>query len=165
MLLFMLLYCAQFCLSLCDTLNCSSQVPLSLRFPRQEYWSGLPFPSLGDLFNPGIKLTSPVSPTLHVILYQPSNQGMEFTRKKHLNTEFSLWESFIFSFIFKCRLNYSIYTSILRWFLFPFVLVWISCITNKCVHYVDINLPHLLFFSMVWGLTVMLMLFLPYLVY
>ena len=30
-----------------------------LRFPRQEYWSGLPFPSLGDLANPGIELVSP----------------------------------------------------------------------------------------------------------
>ena len=28
-------------------------------FSRQEYWSGLPFPSLGDLPNPGIKPTSP----------------------------------------------------------------------------------------------------------
>ena len=28
------------------------QVPLSLGFPRQEYWSGLPFPSPGDLSNP-----------------------------------------------------------------------------------------------------------------
>ena len=33
-------------------------------FPRQEYSSGLPFPSPGDLPNPGIKLTSPVSPAL-----------------------------------------------------------------------------------------------------
>ena len=31
-------------------------------FSRQEYWSGLPFPSLGDLPNPGIKPTSPVFP-------------------------------------------------------------------------------------------------------
>ena len=30
------------------------QAPLSLRFPRQEYWSGLPFPSPGDLPNPGL---------------------------------------------------------------------------------------------------------------
>ena len=29
-------------------------VPLSMGFPRQEYWSGLPFPSPGDLPNPGI---------------------------------------------------------------------------------------------------------------
>ena len=31
------------------------QAPLSLGFPRQEYWSGLPFPSPGDLSNPGIE--------------------------------------------------------------------------------------------------------------
>ena len=30
-------------------------LPRSKQFPRQEYWSGLPFPSLGDLPNPGIK--------------------------------------------------------------------------------------------------------------
>ena len=34
------------------------QVPLSLEFPRQEYWSVLPFLSPGDLPNSGIKLTS-----------------------------------------------------------------------------------------------------------
>ena len=31
------------------------QVPLSIGFSRQEYWSGLPFPSPGDLPNPGIE--------------------------------------------------------------------------------------------------------------
>ena len=40
------------------------QAPLSIRFPRQEYRSGLPFPSPGDLPDPGIKPTSPVSLTL-----------------------------------------------------------------------------------------------------
>ena len=35
------------------------QSPLSMRFPRQEHWSGLPFPSPGDLPNPGIKHMSP----------------------------------------------------------------------------------------------------------
>ena len=35
------------------------QVPLYMGFPRQEYWSGLPFPSPGDLSNPGIELASP----------------------------------------------------------------------------------------------------------
>ena len=34
------------------------QSPLSMAFSRQEYWSGLPFPSPEDLPNPGIKLTS-----------------------------------------------------------------------------------------------------------
>ena len=35
------------------------QAPLSMGFPRQEYWSGLPFPSPGDLPNPGIEPSSP----------------------------------------------------------------------------------------------------------
>ena len=35
--------------------------PLSMEFPKQKYWSGLPFPSPGDLPDPGIK---PVSPAL-----------------------------------------------------------------------------------------------------
>ena len=38
------------------------QAPLSKGFSRQEYWSGLPFPPLGDLPNPGIKPMSPVAP-------------------------------------------------------------------------------------------------------
>ena len=40
------------------------QAPLSIEFSRQEYCSGLPFPSLGDLPNPGIKPESPMSPAL-----------------------------------------------------------------------------------------------------
>ena len=35
------------------------QVPLSMGFSRQEYWSGLQFPSPGDLPNPGIESRSP----------------------------------------------------------------------------------------------------------
>ena len=37
------------------------QAPLSMRFSRQEYWTGLPFPSPGDLPKPGIKPRSPAS--------------------------------------------------------------------------------------------------------
>ena len=40
------------------------QAPLSMGFPRQEYWSWLPFPSLADLPDPGIK---PASPALQVV--------------------------------------------------------------------------------------------------
>ena len=53
----------------CSSLNCvwffvtlgtiACQAPLSVRFSRQEYWSGLPFPSPGDLPDPGIKPQSP----------------------------------------------------------------------------------------------------------
>ena len=35
------------------------QAPQSMEFSRQEYWSGLPFPSPGDLPNPGIEPGSP----------------------------------------------------------------------------------------------------------
>ena len=43
-----------------------------MRFPRQGYWSGLPFPSPGDLLNPGIE---PKSHALQAILYQLSHKG------------------------------------------------------------------------------------------
>ena len=43
------------------SLTIARQAPLSMEFSRQEYWSGLPFPSPGDLPNPGIKTASLVS--------------------------------------------------------------------------------------------------------
>ena len=45
------------CLTACDTMDCST--PLSMGFPSQKYWSLLPFPSAGDLSDPGIKPASP----------------------------------------------------------------------------------------------------------
>ena len=52
--------CMLSCVRLFVTLwTVACQAPLSLEFPRQEYWSGLPCPSLGDLLNPGIKPESP----------------------------------------------------------------------------------------------------------
>ena len=45
----------QSCLTLCNPVN---QAPLSMGFSRQEYWSGRPLPSPGDLPKPGIKLWS-----------------------------------------------------------------------------------------------------------
>ena len=44
--------------------NIVCQTPLSVGFPRQEYWSGLSFPSPGDLLNPGIKPMSLMPPVL-----------------------------------------------------------------------------------------------------
>ena len=38
------------------------QAPLSMGFPRQEYWSGLPFPPPGNLPNSGIERASPAAP-------------------------------------------------------------------------------------------------------
>ena len=42
------------------------QSPLLVEFSRQNYWSGLPFPTPGNLPNPGIEPASPVSPELQV---------------------------------------------------------------------------------------------------
>ena len=45
---------------------------LSMEFSRQEYWSGLPFPPLGDLPDPGIEPMSLASPTLAGRLFTSS---------------------------------------------------------------------------------------------
>ena len=50
---------AQFCLTLCDPIYWNLPASLFMRFYRQEYWSGLPFLSPGDLPNLGIKPRSP----------------------------------------------------------------------------------------------------------
>ena len=52
------------------------QAPLSVRFPRQEYWSGIlePFPPPGDPPHPGIEPTPPVSPTLQADSLPQSHQ-------------------------------------------------------------------------------------------
>ena len=45
--------------SFCDPMDVARQAPLSVGLPRPEYWSGEPFPSPGDLPNPGIEARSP----------------------------------------------------------------------------------------------------------
>ena len=61
----------QSCPTLVTPWTVAYQAPPSMEFSRQEYWSGLPFPSAGNLPNPGIK---PTSLTLQVILYQLNHQ-------------------------------------------------------------------------------------------
>ena len=50
---------AKSCPTLATPWTVAHQAPLSMGFSRQEYWSGLPFPSPGDLHNPGIEPKSP----------------------------------------------------------------------------------------------------------
>ena len=50
---------AQSSLTLCNPMDYTYQAPLSMAFSRQEYWSGLPFPSAGHLPDPGVKPWSP----------------------------------------------------------------------------------------------------------
>ena len=86
------------------------QAPWSMGFSRQEYWSGLPFPSPGDLPNPGIKPKSPALQTdalpsepLGKLMYliKVNQMGCEqgalkfsYKLKKGMETHFSIlaWE-------------------------------------------------------------------------
>ena len=58
---FLFLLVAKLCPTLATPWTVACQAPLSMGFSRQEYWSGLPFPSPGGLPNPG---TEPGSPAL-----------------------------------------------------------------------------------------------------
>jgi len=79
------------------------QAPLSMGFSRQEYWSGLPFPSPGDLPNPGIK---PRSPTLQAdaltseppgkpphLPRMPSNTGIQISGPVVGEAQILIWPS------------------------------------------------------------------------
>ena len=69
----MLIVCVLNCVPLFETpWTVMLQAPLSIGFPRQEYWSGLPFPPPGDLPNPGIE---PSSLALQMISLLAEPQG------------------------------------------------------------------------------------------
>ena len=63
--------CVCVCVCVCSVVSSfatpktvAHQAPLSIGFPRKEYWSGFPFPSPGDLPNPKIEPTSLKPPAL-----------------------------------------------------------------------------------------------------
>ena len=61
------------------------QAPLSMEFFRQEYWSEWPFPTPGDLPNPGIEPSLPASPALaggFFTTVPPRNPQTAIKRKK-----------------------------------------------------------------------------------
>ena len=78
---------AQSCPTLCNPRDCRLPGSPSMGFSRQEYWSWLPFPSPGDLPNPGIE---PRSPTLQAdsLLSEPRGKLWE-------NPDLFLWLMFI----------------------------------------------------------------------
>ena len=89
-------WCVCVCVCVCvKSLSCvqlfatpwtvARQAPLSMGFSRQEYWSGLPFPSPGDLPHLGIEPPSPVSPALQAdsLPAEPSGK-LIFPGKYHL---------------------------------------------------------------------------------
>ena len=62
------------------------QAPLFMEFPRQEYWSGLPFSTPGDLPDPGIEPVSLVSPALQVdsLPDEPPGKPRKYTEEAKL---------------------------------------------------------------------------------
>ena len=70
---------AKTCPTLATPWTVVCQAPLSIGFSRQEYWSGLPFSSSGDLLDPGIKPWSPALQThsLPVELYIMQNARLD----------------------------------------------------------------------------------------
>ena len=71
---------AQSCPTLFDPMDCiAHQAPPSMGFSRQEYWSGLPFPSPGDLPDSGIE---PGSPSLQADALPSKPPGIHFILSK-----------------------------------------------------------------------------------
>ena len=78
---------------LCDPVDCSLQASPSMGFSRQEYWSGVPFPSLEDLPNPVI---DPGFPALQADALPSEPPGNTHT--------FSFFSTFELGLILKCIL-------------------------------------------------------------
>ena len=93
--------CVLSCFSLIQLLvtlwTVAHQTSLSMRFSRQEYWSGLPFPSLGDLLDPASKLTSPALWTGYLpVNHQgsslgPCKKGKFKHTNKHTHSKNAMW--------------------------------------------------------------------------
>ena len=118
-----------FSVSVCQSLSCvrlfatpwtlDFQAPLPMGFSRQEYWSGLPFPSPGDLPNPGIEprsyalqtdslLCVPSIPLLLLVTFVFQQLRIYFTY--HKSHPFKVYSSVPFS-IFIELYNYQLQTN------------------------------------------------------
>ena len=75
----------QSCLTLTTPWTVARQPPLSIAFSRQEYWGGLPFPSPGDLPDPGIE---PTSPALQAVSLPTEPSGKPTTQRKPLKSQY-----------------------------------------------------------------------------
>ena len=84
---------AQSCPTLCNSMDNSGSdsSPLSMGFLRQEYWTGLPFASPGDLPGPGLE---PTSPAFAGRLFTTGPPGKPTVCKKRIKTHFKFTRSF-----------------------------------------------------------------------
>ena len=78
----------QLCPTLCDPMDyIAGQAPPSVGFFRQEYWTGLPFPTPGDLPNPGIEAAFPAL-TGRLFTTEPPGRPPKGTERKLKITHF-----------------------------------------------------------------------------
>ena len=82
---------ARLCLTFCDPMGCSLPGSFSMGFPRQEYWSGLLFPSPGDLPHPGIKFASPALQA-DSLQTEPPEKPL-FSYKRVINQWLTCWNT------------------------------------------------------------------------
>ena len=91
---------AKSCPTLATPWTAARQAPLSMGFPRHEYWNGLPFPPLGELPDLGIEPTSPASAGRIFTSEPPGKPAIETKQNPNFLTFFkqslfiaSLWHN------------------------------------------------------------------------
>ena len=105
------------------------QAPLSMGFSRQEYWSGLPFPSPGDLPDSGIEPKSPVSPVRQMMLSHQRNphsflssNNMPLYGWTRFVSIHSFTDGYLCFFYFLAMVNYSAVNIHVQAFVWTFLL-------------------------------------------
>ena len=79
------------CLTLATLWIIAYKAPLSMGFPRQQYWNGLPLPSPGDISDPG---TEPTYPALQADSLPAELRGDKYTKP---NTKFALPSNIVYN--------------------------------------------------------------------
>ena len=109
------------------------QAPLSMGFSRQEHWSGLPFPSPGDLSNPGIKHASPALAG-EFFTAEPPGSPTQVRKKPTLNELLrypyickSIFGYPYYAYSLVCKLEYYDYKAWLVTFQIYFFIVLLYC--------------------------------------
>ena len=88
------------CVWLCNPMNYSPQVLLSMEFSWQEYWSELPFPPPGDLPNPGIELVSPALQPDSLLLSHQRRPNLRLSWPPNLQIHKHMYEFLAFPSVY-----------------------------------------------------------------
>ena len=101
------MHASQLCPTLCDPMDCGPPGSSVQGIIRQDYWSGLPCPSPGDLLDPGIKPASPESPTLYADYLPNEPPGKPVIKMVEYNYQMENLNYITQPFINKNILSYS----------------------------------------------------------